>query len=310
MLTPRLEDIWSDVDSRLAAMLRRRGVAPHDVEEVVQETATRVITSGVTYSSGDDLFRWAAVVGWRLALDRKRAERRLTGEPVPERRAADDVGRIVENRVVLAEVGRQMGLLSEKDRQALLSSVGDNGGLTRQESVRQSVARHRARNRLRALLQGLVAVLPWVWAHRRVARPGRWQLAAVSLPLIGAALMSPLVHTQESNNPPAAVVTTSLPTVSETRRLEAPAVAAPVHPARPAATTRARTVPRGGNNGPASVLSPAPTLPGVDAIVPTPRGDTGGRLRPGQDGEPMLCVKVRREVMECVDSPLPPLKRR
>ena len=38
-LTDDLESVWPEVSSRLASMLRRRGVNSHDVDEIVQETA-------------------------------------------------------------------------------------------------------------------------------------------------------------------------------------------------------------------------------------------------------------------------------
>src|SRR5260221_449608 len=39
MLTDDFEFVWPEVSARLASMLRRRGVKPHDVDEIVQETA-------------------------------------------------------------------------------------------------------------------------------------------------------------------------------------------------------------------------------------------------------------------------------
>src|SRR5437879_11522484 len=84
VLTHDLEFVWPEVATRLRAMLRRRGVQNHDIDEIVQETAARAISVRVPFEDADDLFRWAAVVGGRLAIDLRRRAARLTDD-LPDR---------------------------------------------------------------------------------------------------------------------------------------------------------------------------------------------------------------------------------
>src|SRR4051812_16084508 len=71
-ITPKLEFVWPSVSARLTAMLRRRGVSSHDADEAIQETAARAIAASVEFTDEDDLFRWASIVSWRVAIDARR----------------------------------------------------------------------------------------------------------------------------------------------------------------------------------------------------------------------------------------------
>lgn len=93
---PPLADVWPDVAARLTRVLRRRGVDAATAEDVVQETAVRVLRTGVPYADGDDLLRWASVVGWRLAVDTRRKDRRAEPGPVPDRQSSVNVALAVE----------------------------------------------------------------------------------------------------------------------------------------------------------------------------------------------------------------------
>src|SRR5207244_12906079 len=80
------------------------------------------------------------------------------------------------------------------DRAVLLSSSRDGPVRPRLESVRLAVARHRARNRLRALLEGLAAPVLALWARRsRYWSTPAEAMAAVATPAATCLLMSMVV---------------------------------------------------------------------------------------------------------------------
>src|SRR5689334_1726402 len=106
------ERAWADVGDRVFGLLRSRGIDRATSEDIVQETAARVLERVVPYESNDDLFRWAAVVAWRLAIDDARRRRRLPVEVVPDRQSPIDVEREVEGRAHLSELGRRLAELS------------------------------------------------------------------------------------------------------------------------------------------------------------------------------------------------------
>ena len=160
----------------LIAMLRRRGVSPDTCEDVVQETAARVLTSGVGYVDAADLFRWASTVARRVYVDMLRKDKRLDFEPPPDTASPVDVHLATEERIALAEVRRAFKRLSPRDREAILSGFALHDGasnrvLSRKEAVKLNVQRHRARERLRSLLSGVGGLGGLVvWLGRRWPR--------------------------------------------------------------------------------------------------------------------------------------------
>jgi hypothetical protein len=232
-------------------------------------------------------------------LDRKRSARRLSPDPVPELHATDDVGNTVENRVMLAAVRLQMDHLSETDRRALLSGLQDHETLTRRESVRQSVARHRARNRLRAMLDGTAGLAGFVWLRRRSASVSRWQVALSLAPVLSVALLTPLLHTPA----PPATTTISAGSTTASAFTAGSAVEPPgaVGPAPVPASPRSHVPPPPATrNLPAA---PPVAVPTIEAGVPTPRGDAIVGMRPKTEADALLCVSVRKETT-CVESPI------
>ena len=168
VITQDLESVWPGVSLRLATMLRRRGVGRHDADEAIQETAARAISAGVEFSDGDDLFRWASVVSWRVAIDARRRCTRLSADEVPDRADHVDVAQAAENRIVLTAVTNSFKDLPARDQAVLLEGFEIGPPVSRGESVRVAVARHRARNRLRGLLNGLAAPVVAFIARRGV----------------------------------------------------------------------------------------------------------------------------------------------
>jgi RNA polymerase sigma factor (sigma-70 family) len=113
---------WRAIAPGLARYLRRRGVVPDDVEDVVQETALRLFVVWPridSEASVEPLARTIALNVWRDHL-RTRAARDVRVADVPDMPdAAACVERTVLARVELARVVAVVRLLPREDRAAL-----------------------------------------------------------------------------------------------------------------------------------------------------------------------------------------------
>jgi DNA-directed RNA polymerase specialized sigma24 family protein len=305
VLTDDLASVWPEVAARLQSMLRRRGVRHHDIDEIVQETATRVISGRVTYVDADDLFRWASVVGGRLAIDLRRRGARLSTEELPDRADTIDVATAAEHRVVLRAVRTRLPELSESDQAALLSSFDDEPATSRRESVRVAVARHRARRRLRILLDGLAgsAILGWLRRNRLWSAP----VEAISYAAVPAAACVMITVCAWSGAAPS-----NASAVASTAR-SAPVAATYVAAAE--APTATLSTGAGHDTRPPPPPSAPPSAPNGPAVngpyivVEDPTGEqTRAGFRPGQASDPLWCVtapSLSGPETRCVDSPVP-----
>jgi DNA-directed RNA polymerase specialized sigma24 family protein len=303
VLTDDLESVWPEVAARLAAMLRRRGVRHHDIDEIVQETAARAISTRVPYEDADDLFRWASVVGGRLAIDLRRRGARLSDDELPDRADPVDVAMAAENRIVLGAVRSRLPELSARDQEVLLSSFRDEPTASRRESVRVAVARHRARNRLRLLLDGLAgtAIVGWIRRNRLWAAPveaisyAATPTAAWLLITVGAwsGVSSAPARDAASPSRPAALIA-SAPSVSTA----------------PVATTADATPGRSARSTPQP--STVPGLADPYVVITRPDGDhTRVGVRDKEQTDHLWCLTTSptgAPQETCVDSPvtLPP----
>lgn len=282
-------------------MLRRRGVRHHDIDEIVQETAVRVISTRVAYDDADDLFRWASVVGGRLAIDVHRRGVRLSDQELPDRADVVDVATAAEHRVVLRAVRDRLPEMSPRDQEMLLSAIRDEPAASRRESVRLAVARHRARNRLRLLLDGLagIGILAWIRRNRLWSAPveaisyaavptaacllitlGAWTgLAETAAPEVA----SPPERTAQVTSMPKAAVAPIQPVVNGTSAADGV----------PPSTTR----PRG-----------APEVRDPYVTINTPDGDhTRVGVRDREESDHLWCVTISPSgapETTCVDSPV------
>ncbi len=157
---------WPTVAEQLRRDLRSFRIAPQDLDELLQEVALRAMARGQRFPSDDDFRAWARTVGRNLAIDWYR--RRRTRQPdLPlaiEQASAVDVIRVVEQRAAIRAVTEYCKSLSEKDRAAIAPAFGGPSPTctSRREEVAWQVRRHRVRNRLRTLLDG-VPVLGGAW---------------------------------------------------------------------------------------------------------------------------------------------------
>ena len=300
LITEKLASAWPAVSIRLATMLRRRGVGRHDADEVIQETAARAMTSNVEFVDADDLFRWASVVSWRIAIDARRRCTRLTGGEVPDRADHVDVAQAAEHRIVLSAVTTRFKELSERDQAVLLASFGDQQTSNRVEAVRLAVARHRARNRLRGLLNGLAAPVVAFLVRRGRFRSAQLQaFASTAAPAFACfaltlgAVVGPTPAPQSQPRPVSALSVASAAPASHE------ATAPPVVVAPTGERVRASTP-----------TTPPPTgLAGGVQIVAAPGQPTSAGFRPKQATDHVACLTVPSLTgprTACVDAPPAP----
>jgi DNA-directed RNA polymerase specialized sigma24 family protein len=301
VITDDLASVWPEVAARLRSMLRRRGVRHHDIDEIVQETATRVITSAVPYADADDLFRWASVVGGRLAIDLRRRGARLSGEELPDRADTIDVADAAEHRVVLGAVRNRLRELSSRDQEVLLSSLHDEPASSRRESVRMAVARHRARNRLRVLLDGLAgsALLAWLRRSRFWSAPVE-AIAYAAMPTAACVLITMGVWGGSAHHRPN---DQGQALTAATQVVPVPAASSTASP-----STRAAGPVDGGASSSPSRPPSVPPLQDPYVIVDEPSGaQTRAGLRDKQESDHVWCLtspSLSGPEERCVDPPV------
>ena len=294
-MPPTLTEVWPEVAERLGRMLRHRGIDRPTAEDAVQETALKVVRAEVAFDGADDLFRWASVVAWRVAVDASRKQRRVELTALPDRPGPTNVALQVEQRTAVEAVGAGLRRLSAADRRALLDAPARGTGLSRQEAVRLNVRRHRARARLLALLEGMVGVLGWLSVRRH---PKMARLAPVSAAMVVPLLSTGLVLIPHVAEEPRQRVTVAEyePSRSARAPAEAPPPGAEPEPAPHAPPAAPAPVPEADDPLPA-----APAGGDVAVRVPVTDGQIGSRARQPEDHD--VCVDVTAAVQQCLDAP-------
>jgi hypothetical protein len=285
-------------------MLRRRGVGHHDIDEIVQETAARALSTRVRYEDGDDLFRWASVVGGRLAIDLRRRGARLSDDELPDRPDTIDVAMAAEHRVVLSAVRNRLPELSARDQEALLSSFHDDPASSRRESVRIAVARHRARNRLRVLMDGLAgsAILLWVRRSRVWSAPVE-AISYAALPTAACVLITIGAWSGLSNDRRNGLPSDALPA--------AEVVSVASMPSAPPVDGPGAIQPGQGPSHSTPHPVSAPIVQDPSVVTQDPTGETRAGVRDKGEADHLWCVtspSLAGPETRCVDSPvkLPP----
>lgn len=229
---------WPAVESPLRRYLGSIGVNRHDIDDLVQETASRAIRVNVPYTDASDLRAWSFVVARRLLANLHRSRRHQVALDAAQRPdpSQDDLMTQVEDRLVIEKVIASAASLTAAERRHL--GVRSTG--TTAERNRANVARHRARQHLRKLVGPLVVTAILL---RRRATPATATLGVAALALPLALLPSshgiirvtgPAQHRAPLR--PAAVASTytkpspAIPVPAPPRRLRA--VAAPHDPSR------------------------------------------------------------------------------
>jgi hypothetical protein len=287
---PGLDLVWDEVEDRLHKTLRSRGVRPELADDVIQETAVRVIERGVAFTDANDLFRWSSVVAWHLAIDAARRDARQCDLP-PDIASTLDVANEAVGRWWFEAVSRGLEQLSDAERAAIFSPAvrGD-----RKTTVRRAVRRHRARLRLMRLAETL-GVGVALAAGRRKYRVRSESADAVAVAIASVAVAVVVAVGVATHRPGSAPVTTA-PPVAVVR------AAAPEVYAGATATTHPHAVGSlAARTNPVATPDTAVAPVRVPLELPTGSGDIG--LRPKQPDEPLACATVASVGRPCVALP-------
>lgn len=286
-------------------MLRRRGAAPHEIDDILQDAAVRLLEAEPEYEDADDLWPWAATVTGRLWIDVVRKRREV--DPIhhtPDLLVghADDVAHEVEHRLALAATVAAIDELRPPDRAAIRRALA--AARTTQASAldeqRRRVQLHRARHRLRLRLEGLIAALTAVYLRLRTALDDRTAptVLVTSVTVLG---MSLFVFPGGSGPSTKVGTTVARP---------AAAAAAGASPAATPASAAVATPPAAGPSSgarsdppPPAAVAPLPATPGPAAEVgyAAPLGTGRVGTRPSQPGDPIACVYLGSSDPVCVD---------
>lgn len=194
----RLGEVWPKVQPKLLRLLEKRGLTKPQAEDVCQDVAVRALASDVEFENAEDLYRWAGQVARNLHIDLLRSVSRIACDDsvLVDMQADTDVEHEVERRIALSKVLKHWLTLRPLDQAALLDGMYADGNEDRGEAVKLAVRRHRARQRLRVLAEGVFGWSGITFAIRRIrnvtsATPAA-ALAAVPVAfLIAAPTLSP-----------------------------------------------------------------------------------------------------------------------
>ena len=294
------ERLWPLASASVDRLLRAHHVSAADREDIVQEVAARAFVRQDEFTSLNHLTRWSCRVAANLRVDQLRRERRHTDAEVPERAAAVETAQLVEGRVALEAVLSAVSQLSDADRIALF---GDRErSEDRREAVKFAVRRHRARARLAAMVEGMIAAFAAL--NRAILRRGdtpgvREAVAIGSVAIVAVAL--PVIGAAGGSQEPTQVrqPTSRASMVSEERAVPAGA------PTPRQDQVDVRRHDRVGAD--ASVARP--THDGRTIVELRPDGKAGARIEEVHPERPRtLCVgNVMPGSEHCIDRPGPPL---
>lgn len=160
-----LEKDWPEMAPRLRALLLRKGMNPARVDDIVQETALRL----VQMDEAVDRTRspWPLIVTIALNLQRdefRSASRCEIQYELPDAPAVHDVESSGIARAELSSVMRAMRHLTQAQRAVLLEEI--DGGTVGPSSAADKMLRMRARRKLRTMVERLSAGV--AWRFRRV----------------------------------------------------------------------------------------------------------------------------------------------
>jgi DNA-directed RNA polymerase specialized sigma24 family protein len=278
---PEISSVWPEVFDAVVGQLRRRGVDLHTAEDAAQEAGSRAFAGRIPFTDGRDLQRWAHKVAWRVVLDQKRLDARWDRSSTLDPISAQEVSTEVEGRLELAATSRAWSRLSAEDRTAIATASAPPPS-DRRAAVRLAVRRHRARNRLLALIDGAAAFAFFLFRRGRRVMAGVGAVV-VLVPALFAALPFGEEAKQTRSTEP-----TEMRAVSDLL-VDRAAQNAPrevtVEP------TQGRT--RAPSTAPSRVGDQRTYAPSVRVPVPTPEQlDRPAKAwtRPKSPDEPLVCV--------------------
>lgn len=301
-ISAALSAAWPVVERRLDERLARRGADKPTREDISQEVAARVLSREVSFTSADDLLPWAVTVADRLLIDHaRRTKKSVLVEEVPEREDKSPCpGQIISARVEAEGVAAAIAGLKPVDQEAFsLALQGVVPGETKRQRDAHALRLHRARTRLRRVIDPIAAFICAAWVRRaRGATPVVATFATVALTTTlwtspvqphGGADASPAIARDPSEQQ------ISPPSIEQPRR-DADRDQARSNGGGPAAgpSRRERMLPR--------VDGPIPE----GALVSTEVGGTEieGGTSENTDEKPLACVTEVAVLDLCLDQPV------
>ena len=310
----RLGAAWPEVGPKVEAVLRARGVARPNAEDALQETAARALRAQTRFGDESELFRWAVVVAWRIAIDGRRRDSRLDHIEAVDAPARDDVATLIEHRDAVRAVKCAFEHLPAPDRTAILDGLSAAGPTDRREAVRLAVRRHRGRARLATLVTGFLTWTFWAVYHLRAVRTrtGPLQLVALSAAVAVISVGGVALFGGSRPDPLGPVV----PLPDPVPTTPAPVGAVPTVPLPPPPTDRGWLAPLAPPDvSPPTAARPpadppavkAGRVPSVQFEVPAAMGGSGGGVltRPSAPGDHLMCVGPMVTGTQCIDYPAP-----
>ena len=153
---------WAVLSRRLRLLLGRKRVPAAQHDDLVQETALRLLSMWDSVDLRRSLWPLTVTIALNLLRDRGRVVTRddLVAE-VPELESSYDVETVGIARLELQRVRRAMEELSPTYRSALMREIGSSASADGPEGAAEKMVRMRARRKLKLALEhvsGLVAL--------------------------------------------------------------------------------------------------------------------------------------------------------
>jgi DNA-directed RNA polymerase specialized sigma24 family protein len=316
----KLEEQWPALATQLRSFLARRGTPYSRREDVVQETAARLVSMWERVDPQRPA--WPLVKTIALNLLRDEARKRLEEIPTEELELPSmDHEVSMMARLELDRVRTALGDLSESHRGVLLAEMGEASS---SRTDADKMLRMRARKRLRELMQELPALLPWrskalesgfMGMLGEAALPGLACVACIGLYSGGLAVRplapaSPPAHSLPEKVAPyldgvSAFTATAEDVASETRALRSivatsdAASTGPSDPQRKSAESGASSQPGLVPDVPSNPVEAGPSVdPAPAAEVPSASPDGG--VLPERGGSDVVT-----RVVETIEEELP-----
>lgn len=157
----RFEQEWPALAARLRYDLARRGLRFHHLEDVMQETAARLVSMWDKVDPARPLWPLTKTIALNLLRDESRRHLREVPTEIPDDVSYLDGESALVAHLELVRVREALQGLTAPMRSALLAEVGVEGAKENGGRDAAKMTRSRARKRLKEMLEELPALLPW-----------------------------------------------------------------------------------------------------------------------------------------------------
>lgn len=154
------ETEWAVLSRRLRLLLARKRVPPAHHDDLVQETALRLVSMWDSVDRRRGLWPLTVTIALNLLRDRGRAVNKddLVAE-IPDLAALTDVETVGIARMELRKVREAMDHLSESHRSILMKEIGAHAAAALPDGAGDKMLRMRARRKLQSALERVSALV-------------------------------------------------------------------------------------------------------------------------------------------------------